>query len=90
MSKVAMDFLISKLDCRGIVAEVAEEDSIQIKYLTVAERRRVMAALLGLEVDELLPGRIYINHEIQVQLVAKFIIDKAELAENRRKKVWCD
>jgi len=84
MSDTAMKFLIAKLDRCGIVAEAEGKDDIRIKYLTTDERRRVIAALFGLEVDELPSGRIEINHEIQTQLIARFIINEAELTRNRR------
>jgi len=95
VSKIAMEFLMSKLECRGIKTEVTEdtyhdEPFLQITGLAEEEGRRVVAGLLGLEIDELPPGYIRVNLGVMVQLMARFMVDEAELAENRRRKAWCD
>lgn len=93
MSKIAMDFLISKLNHRGIVARpdvAGDYDNMRITGLTEDENRRVVAGLLDLGVKELPPGHILVNLGVMVQLIARFMVNEAELAEERRRKAWHD
>lgn len=90
MSKVAMNYLIAKLGRRGITAEEVtniyhhDEPFLQITELTEEEDRRVMAGLLGLEVEELLPSYIRINFAVMLSLIARFMVDEVTWERKRR------